>query len=68
VGDLIETGARDAIQQALGVPIAGSGIEANQLFGPACGNYHLWLGRLKAALDPYGASDPFFYAENSEVF
>jgi glycolate oxidase len=68
VGDLIETGVRDAIQQALGVPIAGSGIEANKLFGPACGNYHLWLGRLKAALDPHGASDPFFYAEGESEY
>lgn len=45
------------------VPIAAFGVEANRTFGPACGNYHLWLGRIKAALDPYGASDPFFYAE-----
>ncbi len=30
---------------------------------PACGIYHLWLARIKAALDPHAASDPFFYAD-----
>jgi hypothetical protein len=47
----------------MGVPIAAFGIEANQKFGPACSNYHIWLARIKAALDPQSASDPFFYAE-----
>jgi len=61
--ELVDTGVRDAIERAMGVPIAAFGVEANRTFGPACGNYHLWLGRIKAALDPYGASDPFFYAE-----
>ena len=61
--ELVDAGVRDAIERAMGVPIAAFGVEANRTFGPACGNYHLWLGRIKAALDPYGASDPFFYAE-----
>ncbi len=61
--DLVETGVRDAIDQAMGVPIAAFGVESNQTFGPACGNYHIWMARIKAALDPYAASDPFFYAE-----
>ncbi len=61
--ELVETGVRAAIEHAMGVPIAASGVEANRIFGPACGNYHIWLGRIKAALDPNMASDPFFYAE-----
>jgi FAD/FMN-containing dehydrogenase len=64
--ELVETGVRDAIDHAMGVPIAAFGVEANRTFGPACSNYHLWLSRIKAALDPNGASDPFFYAEALE--
>jgi len=54
---------RDAIERAMGVPIAAFGVEANRTFGPACGDYHVWLRRIKSALDPNWASDPFFYAE-----
>jgi len=61
--ELVETGVRDAIDKAMGTPIAAFGVEANQTFGPACGDYHIWLSRIKAALDPNSASDPFFYAE-----
>jgi len=35
----------------------------NARLGPACNNYHLWQARIKKALDPHTASDPFFYAE-----
>lgn len=63
VGDLINRGADDCISQAMGVPIAGSGMVMNAKFGPVCGDYHLWLGRIKKALDPNNVSDPFFYAE-----
>ncbi|MEJ2709637.1 MAG: hypothetical protein P8074_18645, partial [Anaerolineales bacterium] len=61
--ELVETGVRDAIDNAMGVPIAAFGVESNRIFGPACGNYHIWLARIKAALDPHTACDPFFYAE-----
>ena len=64
--ELVETGVRDAIDLAMGVPIAAFGVEANRTFGPACSNYHIWLARIKAALDPNTASDPFFYAEPVE--
>jgi len=60
--ELVETGIRAAINSAMGVPIAAFGDEANRVFGPACGDYHTWLARIKAALDPNTASDPFFYA------
>jgi len=62
---LVETGVRDAIDKAMGVPIAAFGAEANQTFGPACSDYHVWLARIKSTLDPNSASDSFFYAEVS---
>jgi hypothetical protein len=61
-GELVSTGVADTIEQAMGLPIAGFGTEANALFGPACSNYHIWLQQIKAALDPHTACDPFFYA------
>jgi FAD/FMN-containing dehydrogenase len=61
--ELVEAGVRGAIDHAMGVPIAAFGDQANRTFGPACGNYHVWLARIKAALDPHTASDPFFYAD-----
>ncbi len=66
--NLIETGINDAIKDAMGVPIAAFGVEPNRIFGPACSNYHIWLSRIKSALDQNTASDPFFYveAENKE--
>jgi glycolate oxidase len=59
--DLVQTGVTDTIEQAMGLPIAGFGSEANEQFGPACGNYHTWLKQIKSALDPKMACDPFFY-------
>jgi len=64
--DLVQTGIGDAIDQALGLPIAGFGREANELFGPACSNYHTWLKRIKAALDRQMACDPFFYVGGNQ--
>ena len=61
--ELIETGVKDTIDKAMGIPIAGFGVEANSKFGPACSNYHIWLEKIKTALDPNTASDPYFYAE-----
>jgi FAD/FMN-containing dehydrogenase len=63
---LVETGVKDAINLAMGVPIAAFGVEANRTFGPACGDYHVWLARIKSSLDPNAASDPFFYAQPLE--
>ena len=63
--ELVQTGAEDAIQQAMGLPISAFGREANELFGPACSNYHIWLKRIKSALDPNSACDSFFYVEGT---
>ena len=61
--ELVETGVEGAIEQAMGVPIAAFGVVSNRRFGPACGDYHRRLARIKATPDPQTASDPFFYAE-----
>ncbi|MCP4749755.1 MAG: FAD-binding oxidoreductase [Proteobacteria bacterium] len=61
--DLVEGGIDASIDQSFGIPIAGFGQEANSRLGPACGNYHVWLSKIKNALDPNLASDPHFYAE-----
>jgi len=63
-GELIERGVDASIKGALGIPIAAFGQEMNSRFGPHCSNYHLWTAKLKNALDPKTASDPFFYADN----
>lgn len=62
--ELVQRGVKDSIEEALGLPIAGFGAEANEIFGPACSNYHTWMKRIKAALDPATACDPFFYVES----
>ncbi len=62
VRDLVEGGLRASIDDAMGVPIAGFGVNANKELGPACGHYDRWVSRIKAALDPETASDPFFYS------
>jgi len=63
---LIEAGAKASVQNAFGIPIAGFGVETNARLGPACNNYHVWLSRIKKALDPNTASDPHFYAESED--
>jgi len=65
-GDLINEGIDATIDLAMGTPIAGMGVAMNARLGPACGNYHLWQSKIKKALDPNTASDPFFYAEPEE--
>jgi hypothetical protein len=64
--DLVQTGVKDAIDLAIGLPIAGFGSEANEIFGPACSNYHTWLKRIKTALDPQMACDSFFYVVGTQ--
>lgn len=63
VRDLVEGGLRASIDDAMGVPIAGFGVNANKELGPECSHYDRWVKRIKTALDPNTASDPFFYAE-----
>jgi len=60
---LIDAGAHAAIEQSLGVPIAAFGSAMNQRFGPHCSDYPRWMRKIKRALDPNTAADPFFFAE-----
>jgi hypothetical protein len=62
-GELIDAGADAAIEKSLGIPIAAFGSEMNERFGPHCSDYPRWMSRIKRALDPNTASDPFFFAE-----
>lgn len=65
-GELVDIGAQGSIDNALGVPIAAFGCEMNARFGPECSNYLRWMSKIKRALDPNTAFDPFFYAESEE--
>jgi len=62
-GKVIDEAVDACVEEALGIPIAGFGKEMNARLGPHCGDYHRWLAKIKKALDPNLASDPFFYAE-----
>lgn len=62
VAQLIVEGNDAVINEGLGVPIAGFGQEMNNQIGPAAGNYHHWMAKIKKSLDPNTASDPYFYA------
>lgn len=64
--ELVERGTEACVEEAMGVPIAGFGKEMNARFGPHCGNYHRWMSRIKAALDPNGSCDGFFYADPTD--
>jgi hypothetical protein len=64
---IIDAGSNAAIEKSLGVPIAAFGSEMNQRFGPHCGDYPRWMSKIKQALDPNTASDPFFFAEPEKV-
>jgi len=61
--EIIDDGCRASIEEAMGIPIAGFGCEMNKRFGPACYDYPKYMSKIKKALDPNTASDPFFYAE-----
>jgi len=62
-GSLVGKGVEACIDKALGIQISGFGDEMNNLLGPHCFNYHIWLSKIKKALDPNTASDPHFYSE-----
>jgi glycolate oxidase len=62
-GRVIDEAVEACIDEAYGIPIAGFGVEMNAKLGPHSGDYHKWMQKIKAALDPNTASDPFFYSE-----
>ncbi len=64
--EVIEDGCKAAVEEAMGIPIAAFGCEMNKRFGPACRDYPKYMSKIKKALDPNTASDPFFYAEPEE--
>jgi glycolate oxidase len=63
-GKVIDEAVQACIDQSFGIPIAGFGTVMNAKLGPHCRNYHHWLAKIKKALDPNLASDPFFYSRH----
>ncbi|MDD1756873.1 MAG: FAD-binding oxidoreductase [Methanomassiliicoccales archaeon] len=61
--EIIDAGCGAAIEKGMGIPIAAFGSAMNKRFGPACRDYPRYMSKIKRALDPNTASDPFFYAE-----
>ena len=62
-GKVVDQAVDACIDEAFGIPIAGFGMPMNAKLGPHCGNYHDWMKKIKAALDPNMAADPFLYTE-----
>lgn len=58
---LAEAGMRASIDVPLGIPIGAVGGAGISLFGPHCNDYHQWMARIKAALDPNDACDAWAY-------
>lgn len=67
VSELVEQGVQACIDEALGIPLAGFGHHMNTRLGPECSDYHIWMERIKKALDPNEACDPFFYIDPSDL-
>jgi len=63
-GQVVDEAIDACIDEAFGIPIAGFGVEANAKLGPASGDYNKWMAKIKKALDPNLAADPFFYSEH----
>ncbi|HEX7475054.1 MAG TPA: FAD-binding oxidoreductase [Dehalococcoidales bacterium] len=55
-----------AIRDHYGVPGHVFGDMSHDTFGPHCSNYHLWLRRIKKAVDPNGTSEATHYITNKE--
>jgi glycolate oxidase len=50
-----------AIDKCYGVPTSVFGDRLHDMFGPSASNYHLWLRKVKKALDPAGVSESSSY-------
>ena len=62
-GQVIEEAVNACVDEAFGTPIAGFGRRMNDHLGPHCGDYHLWMAKLKQVIDPDCVADPFFYTD-----
>jgi FAD/FMN-containing dehydrogenase len=57
IGSFNAEATKLAIDLHYGVTHMVAGDEAHDLFGPHASNYHVWMRKLKKALDPKGVSD-----------
>jgi glycolate oxidase len=55
-----------AVRDHFGVPGHVFGDGQHDLYGPHCSNYHLWLRRIKQAMDPNNASESTHYISNKK--
>ena len=55
-----------AIRDHYGVPGHVFGDMSHDMYGPHCLNYHLWLRKIKKAVDPNGTSEASHYISNSD--
>jgi hypothetical protein len=63
--ELTFEGIQGCIDNAFGVPIAGFGDGMNKVIGPHCSNYHLWMEKIKDALDPNASCDSWTYSKGT---
>jgi hypothetical protein len=55
-----------AIEEPVGVTPNVYGDRLNDMFGPHTSNYHIWLRRIKKALDPNAAAVSSYYVTAKE--
>ncbi len=55
-----------AIRDHYGVPGHVFGDAPHDMYGPHCSNYHVWLRRIKKAMDPNNASESTHYITGKE--
>jgi hypothetical protein len=58
-----EEATEASIKSAFGLGLLGTGDDKNRRYGPECRNYHEWMIKIKTALDPKTASDPYWYID-----
>jgi hypothetical protein len=58
-----EESTEASIKSAYGIGLLGAGTDKNRRYGPHCSNYHEWMVKIKKALDPHTASDPYWYID-----
>ncbi len=55
-----------AIRNHYGVPGHVFGNAAHEMYGPHCTDYHVWLRKIKQAMDPDGTSEDSHYISGAE--
>ena len=64
--DIIHKTVEQGIEDFYTVPLIGFGPKESEIMGPHMYNYHLWIQKIKEALDPNDACDSWTYAYPSK--